>query len=164
MGGYDPSLSETIYAFKQILADELTRKELHVTQYAALLNESSERIYKYLNLGIPHRFPADLIPMHTSLVGPELIRTMLAPVHYAVVELPRVLPDWKDAMSLAARLTQECADVLIRLTKCIEDESMSIRENRELARAVQQAVGALLSVQVVANLMTKVVPRMENAL
>src|SRR5262245_20981276 len=134
--------SEAIHAFKRLLADRLDAAQLPIHDAAAKLNISSERLYKYLNAGIPNSLPAYLLPLWTRMIGPELLQALAHEAHYAIAELPRVLPDWKDGVQLAARITRECGEILTIFAKSIEDEEVTARELREIERAVQHGIAS----------------------
>jgi hypothetical protein len=159
MAAYNPHDSEAIHSFKVRLADLLTEANLPIADAAAKLNISSERLYKYLNAGLPNSMPMYLLPLWTRMIGPELLAQLAAEAHFDLVERPRVLPDWQNSVELAGNLARECGEILQVFAKSMDEDNVTARELRQIQQAVGKAIAALLSMQVVAEAMVKAVPR-----
>lgn len=159
MHGFDADDSEAAHTFKALMADILTEADLPTNEAAAKLNISSERLYKYLNQGIPNSLPAYLVPIWTRMIGPQLLQHLAQDAHYAVAELPAVIQDWKDAVDLAAQVMRECGEVLRLIGESIDHEEVTFRDYREIQRACQKALGAVLGIQVMTIHKVKIVPK-----
>lgn len=154
-----PPIPEASYLLKRFIDDLLERKGLQVNEAAARINEPSDRLYKWRNLGIPNPIPAYILPIWTRMIGPELLQKLAHDAQHAVAPLPAEPFDWKDGLSLGLSASRDWASLFDLFIKAIQDDGVTTRQLKEIRRTGQQAISAILAVMLAAEEMGGGVPR-----
>lgn len=137
---------------KRFLEDDLFTKHLKTKEAAKRLNISAERLYKYIN---PNTFnnniPAFLIPLWTTMIGPEFLRYLAAESGYGIMRLPKAKGELKEAVKAASDAMRECSEALEKYLDAIDDDHVSLRELKDIKREIIEAIEALLNLDVIAE-------------
>lgn len=115
---------------------------------AVQFGRGRSRIHGYGDRNAADRWaPLDLIADLESYVGAPLITQALAAAsNHTLVPLPQVAPCAADPIALG-RLARETGDVLSKLGSALADGRISRAEGTDIAREIDDAVGALLALR-----------------